>query len=193
MRRFSSVAARRRALRSFIADRRGVAALEFAFVCLPFFALIFAILETSVVYYFNVSLDQAVNAVAMKIRSGEIQLSNLTATQLASTYICPRLSAAMTCSNVQISLQPNPACSASDQCWSAYYTDWAKGIRATPSVTSSVYNTGSANQALYMTVVYPMPLISTLWSSASYAVVNGKQVRALVANAIFVRDLAVQN
>ena len=41
----------RKPLRRFRRDRRGSAAVEFALIATPFFALLFAIIETSIVFF----------------------------------------------------------------------------------------------------------------------------------------------
>lgn len=185
------------ALRRLARDTRGASAVEFAIVSLPFLAMIFAILETAVVFYFTASLDQATQNFANGVRAGTIQLSSLTANSLKSAYLCPNLPGAMSCSNLAVSLQANTTCGVVDACWFASYdsdwTKWANGTRKSPSLTSSAVATGASNNTLYLTVAYPMPLLATIWSSVSSATINGQKVRAIVASAIFLNDPAVQH
>ena len=177
----------------FLRDRRGVTTTEFAIVAIPLLALVFAILETAVVYYYSESLDYATQNVAQGIRTGAIQLSATSRQALATTYICPKLPGAMTCSSVQVSLQANTACGTVDTCWSSYYNNVSQGARVAPSLTTGSYATGAANDTLYLTVAYSMPLLATLWSSISSATVNGTAVRAIVATSILLKDPAVQH
>ena len=46
-------------LRRFRKDKKGAAAIEFAFVAIPFFALMFAIVETAMAFFFNQILETA--------------------------------------------------------------------------------------------------------------------------------------
>lgn len=69
----------RRILRPFIGrrglarDEKGAVAIEFAILALPFFTLIFAILETSIVFLAGQILDSAVQDAARQIRTGQAQ------------------------------------------------------------------------------------------------------------------------
>jgi Flp pilus assembly protein TadG len=65
----------RRALRRFGRARRGMAAVEFALVVIPFFLLTFGLAEVSMIGFAQTSLDFAVAEVARKIKTGENQLS----------------------------------------------------------------------------------------------------------------------
>lgn len=63
----------KRASAGFWRDRRGVGAIEFALLALPFFLMLFAVFETSVVFVAELTLGQSVDRVARKLRTGEIQ------------------------------------------------------------------------------------------------------------------------
>jgi Flp pilus assembly protein TadG len=80
-----------RLLARFAEGRRGSAAVEFAMVALPFVALIFGILEISMIYLVSTTLENATSDVARKIRTGELQTSG---GETASTFagrICSEL------------------------------------------------------------------------------------------------------
>ena len=62
-----------RMLARFAKTRRGSAAVEFAMVALPFLALIFGILELSMIYLVSTTLENATADTARKIRTGELQ------------------------------------------------------------------------------------------------------------------------
>ncbi|MBC8129296.1 MAG: pilus assembly protein, partial [Rhizobiaceae bacterium] len=57
----------------FRRDRKGVAAVEFAILAIPFFVTVFAIVETSLVFLAELTLDQSVDRVARKVRTGELE------------------------------------------------------------------------------------------------------------------------
>jgi len=63
-RRLARLAAR------FARDRRGATAVEFSLIALPFFALLFGILELGMLFVLSTSLDNATNTVARTIRTG---------------------------------------------------------------------------------------------------------------------------
>lgn len=56
-------------------DRRGVSAIEFAIVALPFFALLFAILETALVFLAGQLFESSVAHAARLIRTGQVDES----------------------------------------------------------------------------------------------------------------------
>ena len=53
-------------------SRDGVAAIEFALLAIPFFMLLFAIIETCVAYAAEQVLDNAVDEMSRKLRTGQI-------------------------------------------------------------------------------------------------------------------------
>ena len=56
---------------------RGTAAIEFGFVAIPFFTLLFAILETALVFLNQAMLDSGLNEAARLVRTGQAQFSGL--------------------------------------------------------------------------------------------------------------------
>ncbi|WFU05680.1 pilus assembly protein (plasmid) [Rhizobium sp. CB3171] len=65
-------------LRRFLADRHGVAAIEFAILAIPLFTFIFATIEVSLMFFVNSALDASVQKISRMIRTGEVASSNLT-------------------------------------------------------------------------------------------------------------------
>lgn len=60
-------------LRCWAADRRGVAAVEFAMIAVPFFFLIFGLLEICVIFIMSSVLEHGLNEAARGIRTGQLQ------------------------------------------------------------------------------------------------------------------------
>lgn len=57
----------------FAADRRGIAAVEFALIAMPFFFLIFGLLEVCVIFIMSSILEHAANEASRQIRTGQLQ------------------------------------------------------------------------------------------------------------------------
>ncbi|NTE56545.1 pilus assembly protein [Agrobacterium tumefaciens] len=57
-------------MRRLLQDRSGVAAIEFAILALPFFLMLFAIIEIGIMYFVNSALDQALHRSARQVRTG---------------------------------------------------------------------------------------------------------------------------
>jgi len=68
-------------LAPFARARRGVVALEFALLALPFFMLLLGTLEVAVQFVSQTALDQALEVNARRIRTGEAQSSTPPMTQ----------------------------------------------------------------------------------------------------------------
>lgn len=58
-------------LRRFRRSQDGVAAVEFAFVAAPFFALIFAIIETALMFWTNQVLEESLSQVSRSLVTGQ--------------------------------------------------------------------------------------------------------------------------
>jgi Flp pilus assembly protein TadG len=63
----------RRRLHAFLASRDGATAVEFAMVALPFFMLLFGVLELGMLFIAATTLDAATTQVARQIRTGQFQ------------------------------------------------------------------------------------------------------------------------
>lgn len=87
--------------RGFARNERGAVAVEFAILALPFFTLIFAILETSIVFLAGQILDSAVQDASRFIRTGQAQNSSWSANEFR-TQVCDRLYGLFDCNNVKI-------------------------------------------------------------------------------------------
>jgi Flp pilus assembly protein TadG len=95
---------RGRRARRFLGDVRGVAAIEFAVVALPFFFVVFAIIETCLVTGAAIMLDNAVSDVARQVMTGEVQAADLDAAAFRK-MVCEEVSALMSCDKVKIDLR----------------------------------------------------------------------------------------
>jgi Flp pilus assembly protein TadG len=77
----------------FVHGRRGAAAVEFALVSIPFFALLFGIVEVGLIYFVATTLEMATNEAAREIRTGQLQGQTTPETVAAfKTLICGQLS-----------------------------------------------------------------------------------------------------
>jgi Flp pilus assembly protein TadG len=88
----------------FSRDESGAVAIEFAILALPFFTLIFAILETSIVFLAGQILDAAVHDASRKIRTGQAQQAawNLTAFR---TDVCNKLYGMFDCAGLRLKVE----------------------------------------------------------------------------------------
>ncbi|MCC7266816.1 MAG: pilus assembly protein [Caulobacteraceae bacterium] len=76
--------------RRFRRAESGSTAVEFGLVALPFFLLVWAIIELGMVFFVDVTLDNAVGRMARQIRTGEFQSEGGTA-ETFKAAICSRM------------------------------------------------------------------------------------------------------
>jgi Flp pilus assembly protein TadG len=88
--RRSSPAASRR-LRRFARADDGAAAVEFAFVAIPFLILVFAIFELGLVFLVSLTLENGLAIVDRKIRTGDLQNNGVTASSYHAA-VCREMS-----------------------------------------------------------------------------------------------------
>tara|TARA_R110002110_G_scaffold92057_12_gene239652 strand:+ start:1224 stop:1793 length:570 start_codon:yes stop_codon:yes gene_type:complete len=89
-------AATRRGLGGFRHARGGSVAVEFGLLALPFFALLFAMLETCTVYFATSNLDSVVATAGRLIRTGQVQSGSMSAAQFKD-FICGRVTLISDC------------------------------------------------------------------------------------------------
>lgn len=87
-----------RTLRRFRRNRRGSAAVEFALVAPIFFALLFAIIETAIVFFASQVLETVTQDSARMIMTGQAQAAAYTQAQF-KTYLCGKISVLFDCTN----------------------------------------------------------------------------------------------
>jgi Flp pilus assembly protein TadG len=93
-----SAATATKALRRFRRNRRGSAAVEFALVAPVFFALLFAIIETAIVFFAGQVLETVTQDSARMIMTGQAQTGGYTQAQF-KTYVCGKISVLFDCVN----------------------------------------------------------------------------------------------
>src|SRR5437588_9763011 len=86
-------------LRRFRRNRRGSVAVEFALVAPVFFALLFAIIETGIMFFAGQYLETVTQDSARMILTGQAQNAGDTAATFKSNVVCPRIAALFDCVN----------------------------------------------------------------------------------------------
>ncbi len=158
-----------RALRRFRRDRRGVSAIEFGLISVPFLGLFCAIFETGFVYLNSVGLDAAVQTAARNFLTGQAQLAGVNgtvtnATQFRTTYICPSTGAQVlpsfvNCANLIIDVR-----------WISATSSFAAA-----DVTNDFYSNtsnqkfcpGGPDTITIVRVAYPMPVFMPIIAKAT--------------------------
>src|SRR5215472_5971166 len=98
----------RKMLRRFGGNRRGSAAVEFALVAPVFFALLFAIIETALMFFASQVLETITQNSARMIVTGQAQTQAYTATQF-KTYVCGQIPALFSCNSLYVDVESYPS------------------------------------------------------------------------------------
>src|SRR4030081_3362594 len=83
-------------VRRFAKGEDGIAAVEFGMVAAPFLALMFAIMETAMIFFAGQTLETAVADSARLIMTGQAQASGLTQDTF-KTEVCNRIHGLFDC------------------------------------------------------------------------------------------------
>ncbi len=98
-----SVSSIRRRLRAFPSETRGVAAVEFALIATPFFALLFGIIQVAMLFFVSTVLEHAAQEAARDVRTGEVQQGG--GEQQFRDVACDNMSLLLSCDNLYHDVQ----------------------------------------------------------------------------------------
>lgn len=91
-------------LRRFGRNRRGSAAIEFALVAPLFFALLFAIIETALVFFAGQVLETGTQDAARAFLTSQVQSNGTSAVDFKQS-ICDKVSALFSCSDIYVDVR----------------------------------------------------------------------------------------
>jgi len=170
-------------LRRFAGNHRGSAAVEFALVAPMFFALLFAVIETALMFFASQVLETITQNSARMVLTGQAQNGQLPACAMTCTpqaqfksYVCSQIPALFSCDQLYVDVQ-------------SYTNDFSSvtlsshidgGGNFDPSMN---YNPGGAGQVVVVRLFYQWPLFVT---GMGYNIANlSGNKRLLVATAAF--------
>jgi len=139
--------------RRFRRNRGGSAAVEFALVAPMFFALLFAIIESALVFYAGQVLETAVQNSARLILTGQAQGSSMSQAQFKDN-ICKRVSALFSCDALYVDVQSYGSDFGTVQIKSPI--DASKNF-----VDTTQYKTGGPGDIVVVRAFYKWPLYVT--------------------------------
>lgn len=96
--------AHRPLLRRLRTDRRGAAAVEFALLAVPFFLVVFALLQVALLFAAELVIDRAAADAGRMVRVGEIQKERMTREGFADA-VCGRVRALLDCDRIEFDLR----------------------------------------------------------------------------------------
>lgn len=161
--------------RRFIRDQDGASAVEFSLIAVPFLALLFAILETALVFFAGQTLEAAVSDASRLILTGQAQTANFTQADF-KTQVCNRIVGLFDCAGgVYVDVKQ--------------YSSFSSVNSASPvnngtfDTTKMAYVPGGPGCIEVVTLYYQWPINVSLLGN-NLANLNGSK-RLLVATAVF--------
>lgn len=154
----------------FRRDRKGATAVEFTLLSLPFFALIFAIIETSISYTTEQYMSNVADRLSRDIRTGRISASTHTPSEFR-TLLCDRLQALAT---------PGcPGMSFDVRSYSTFAAVPTGVIYSEPGVVDTTgwgYSPGGSGSINSIRVVYEWPVYTDIMKKYMAGLKNGKNL-----------------
>lgn len=90
----------------FRTDNRGSVAIEFALIALPFFLLIFAVVEVTLSFTAEQVMSNTADDIARQLRTGQLKTTDVSDASKLKALVCPRLLMAATpCPDLEVDLQ----------------------------------------------------------------------------------------
>jgi Flp pilus assembly protein TadG len=165
-----------RTVRRFSKGEDGATMVEFALVAAPFFALMYAIMETALVFFASQTLETAVSDSARLIMTGQAQASNYTAAQF-KTAVCSKIYGLFDCTNgIYVDVKTYTSFSSVDN---SMPTDNNGNLKT----ASFGYSPGGPGQIVVVKLMYQWPVYASLLGFNLSNMAGNK--RLLMATAAF--------
>lgn len=154
-----------------LADRRGAVAIEFAIVSIPFFLLLFSILELALMFFVGQVLDTATVTASRLIRTGEAKAQSLTPAQFKAQICTGMLNLADCNSRLYVDVQS--------------YSKFGDYKPTSPldkdrKITSTKYTVGNKSEIIVVRSFYAWPVLFDILARNTTRLANGDQVLGAV-------------
>lgn len=155
---------------ALLKDRRGASLVEFGILALPFFLLVFAVLETTISFTAEQVMANTVDKMARKIRTGQIN-STMTDEAAFRELICNEIGVfvANGCPDLHVDLQSY-----------ATYEDVPKQVPfSSPGVLDTSgfdYDPGGPRSINQLRILYEWPVYTNMMQSRLAGLENGRML-----------------
>jgi Flp pilus assembly pilin Flp len=163
-----------RKLRAFAKREDGAAAVEFGIVLAPFLAMLFAILETALVFFAGQTLETAVSDSARLILTGQAQTAGFSQGAFKDA-VCAKVDGLFNCaSGMTVDVQKYTAFSS---------VDLSRPVDADGNVKPGLYDPGGPCEIVVVRLIYQYP-IYLAFLGFNLSDMSGNK-RLLVATSVF--------
>jgi Flp pilus assembly protein TadG len=156
--------ARSSLLRRFARAQDGAAAVEFAFVAIPFLVLVFAIIELGLAFLLSMTLENALMNIDRTIRTGQLQTSGGTAASFR-TAVCKQMVWLGSGCESSIILDVRALPSFADT-----------NTLPTPKAAKTCWDPGGPGSIILVRAYYKWPLITPLLQNAVGGKASDRQI-----------------
>jgi Flp pilus assembly protein TadG len=176
--------------RVFSTRSRGVVAMEFAILAIPFCVLFLGTMEVGYDFFVQIALTNAVNQAARSVQVGATQFAGSGTAEAAwvSSAVCPALGRLLDCGQLYVSVTDIP--SGTGQNYYTYLSANPPSLTAMVSSSNSAATCGAAAmmllRAFYLSPTF-LGMLVPIWSQAS-PVKPGIRVHVTYASAGFVNE-----
>jgi len=175
---------RARGARRFAQAQDAAVAVEFALVAAPFLALMFAIIETALVFFAGQTLEAAASEAGRMVMTGQVQTAGYnTLENFKSNVVCPGADKALgnnslfDCSKLQIDVRTYTSFNSITQNNQAPIKDGAL------DTSKMCFSPGGSGDIVVVRFYYEWPIYLSLLNDSLSNLANGK--RLLVATSVF--------
>lgn len=163
-----------RLLRRFVRKKDGSAAVEFSLIAAPFIALLFAIIETAMVFFAGQTLEAAAADSARLIMTGEAQTKGFSQSAF-KTEVCKRIYGLFDCAGgVYVDVKSYSSFTA---------INTASPVSNGTFNTSMSYNPGTVGDIVVVSLYYQWPIYVSMLGNNLDNLNGGK--RLLAATSVF--------
>jgi len=158
-------------VRRLVRQQDGTAAVEFAFVAAPFLLLLFAILQTAIVFFAGQALETAVADSARLIMTGQAQTQGLTQSTFKDE-VCKKIYGLFDCGKMFVDVRT----------FTNFSYSLPSPLDSDGKVDNNVlYQPGNAGDIVVVRLMYPLSVYANAIGLANMA----NNQRLLVATAVF--------
>lgn len=156
-------------LQDWADDKRGLAAVEFALIAVPFFFLIFGLLEVCAIFIMTTVLEHGLHEASREIRTGQAQEAGLTGAAF-KTAVCDELFDLLDCDD-RLAIDVNTFASFGSTSSPSPITDSGEF-----SSSDFDFKPGGANEIVVIRAFYEWDLFTPVMSAPLANLKDGKRL-----------------
>jgi Flp pilus assembly protein TadG len=161
----------------FWRNRRGATAIEFALLALPLIMLIFASLQTGIIFFMDQALQTTTQKSARQLLTGAAQTSGMTQ-QGFKNAVCANLPSEFACAKVMVDVQSSSTFSSANTA-----TMTPAQVAANQSANTWSYSPGNAGDIVIVRVMYSWPVLGGVLALGLANQSNGGHL--MIATSVF--------